>query len=137
MLPSAFEALNQATYPGWIRQQWAKLSGHEAEYRLAVLLDECGFPFEPQEKKDNPLCQDATVFNVSFDVVVPNAREPRMCVKATVHTSNIGQFGESKDALEMSEAAGMLDEHFRLRSAPPSLLTALAFAATARASTAS
>lgn len=110
---SAFEALNQATYPGWIRQQRAKLSGHEAEYRLAVLLDECGLPFEPQEKKDNPLCRDATLYGVSFDVVVPSVREPRMCVKATVHTSNIGQFGESKDALEMSEAAAMLDEHFR------------------------
>lgn len=110
---SAFEALNQATYPGWIRQQRAKLSGHEAEYRLAVLLDECGLPFEPQEKKDNPLCRDATLYGVSFDVVVPNVREPRMCVKATVHTSNIGQFGESKDALEMSEAAAMFDEQFR------------------------
>jgi len=108
----AFEALNQATYPGWIRQQRAKLSGHEAEYRLAVLLDQCGIPFAPEQKKDNPLCADATLNGVSFDLVVPDTGTPLVCVKATVHTANIGQFGESKDALEITEAAAMIGENF-------------------------
>jgi hypothetical protein len=115
---SAFEALNQATYPGWIRQQRAKLSGHEAEYRLAVLLDQCGIPFSPEEKKDNPLCRDATVNEVSFDLVVPDAESPLVCVKATVHTANIGQFGESKDALEIIEAAAMIEERFASADRP-------------------
>lgn len=108
----AFEALNQATYPGWIRQQRAKLSGHEAEYRLAVLLDQCGISFAPEQKKDNPLCSDAMLNGVSFDLVVPDAGSPLVCVKATVHTANIGQFGESKDALEISEAEAMIKDNF-------------------------
>lgn len=108
----AFEALNQATYPGWIRQQRAKLSGHEAEYRLAVLLDQCGIPFSPEQKKDNPLCRDASLYDVSFDLVVPDTDAALVCVKATVHTANIGQFGESKDALEITEAAAMIAQHF-------------------------
>lgn len=106
------EALNQATYPGYIRQQRAKLQGHEAEARLAAILVACGLPFEPVEKAENPLCRDAQVAGVSFDLVVPTAAEPRMCVKATVHTSNIGQYGESKDALEVEEAKTRLAERF-------------------------
>ena len=35
-----------------------------------------------------------------------------MCVKATVHTANIGQYGESKDKMEIEEAAEMLRRHF-------------------------
>lgn len=109
---ASFESLNQATWPGYIRQERAKRSGHEAEYRVAVLLRTCGIPFEPEEKADNPLCRDAQVYDVSFDVVVPSARKPRVCIKSTVHTANIGQYGESKDHLEMDEARRMIDEKF-------------------------
>src|SRR5206468_2541364 len=38
--------------------------------------------------------------------------KPSVCVKATVHTANIGQYGESKDHLEVSEAKDMLDREF-------------------------
>lgn len=109
---ASFEALNQATWPGYIRQERAKRSGHEAEYRMAVLLRACGIPFEPEEKADNPLCRDAQVHGVSFDIVVPHTKQPRVCIKATVHTANIGQYGESKDHLEMGEARRMIDERF-------------------------
>jgi hypothetical protein len=114
-LEGAIEALNQATYPGYIRQQRAKLQGHEAEYRLATLLAACAIPFEPVEKAENPLCRDAQVHGISFDVVVPKASEPRVCVKATVHTSNIGQYGESKDHLEVDEARIVLEREFGSR----------------------
>jgi hypothetical protein len=100
----AAEALNQATWPGYIRQERAKRSGHEAEARVATLLRTLEIPFAPEEKADNPLVPDVIIGGVSFDIVVPDAQHPRIVVKSTVHTSNIGQFGESKDALEMSEA---------------------------------
>ena len=108
----ALEAINQATWPGWVRQERAKRQGHEAEYRLAILYATLGVSFAPEEKADNPLSRDAQVNEVSFDLVVPNATSPLVCVKSTVHTSNIGQFGESKDALEISEAADMLKSNF-------------------------
>ena len=111
-LNQALEALNQATWPGWIRQERAKRQGHDAEYRLAVLCAALEIPFAPQEKADNPLTKDAQVKGISFDLVVPDADNPLVCVKSTVHTSNIGQYGESKDALEISEAADMLQKEF-------------------------
>lgn len=104
-----FEALNQATWPGYIRQERAKRSGHEAEYRIATLLSNCDIPFEPEEKADNPLCRDVIWNGVSFDIVIPNAVNPLVCVKSTVHTANIGQYGESKDHLEVDEARRMID----------------------------
>lgn len=116
--PAAAEALNQATWPGYIRQERAKRSGHEGEYRLATLLAGCNIPFEPIEKADNPLCRDAQVYGESFDLVVPNKSAPLVCFKATVHTANIGQFGESKDHLEIDGARRMLDARFDERSRP-------------------
>ena len=108
----ALEALNQATWSGWIRQERAKRQGHEAEYRLAVLYSALNIPFEPKEKAENPLAKDAQVNDISYDLVVPNTNAPLVCVKSTVHTSNIGQYGESKDALEISEAADELKSSF-------------------------
>jgi hypothetical protein len=105
---AALEAVNQATWPHWIRQERAKRQGHQAEYQLAVMLASLGIPFEPEEKAENPLTRDATVGSVSFDIVVPTPMVPRMCVKSTVQTSNIGQFGESKGGLEVIEAAAAL-----------------------------
>ncbi|MCC6223817.1 MAG: hypothetical protein IT201_10065 [Thermoleophilia bacterium] len=116
----AFEALNQATHPGWIRQQRAKLQGHEAEYRIAVMLDECGVPFVPAAKKDNPRCPDATINEISFDLVVPSIEAPVVCVKSTVHTSVPGQYGDAKDVPELLEARAMLDGAFG--SSRPTLL---------------
>lgn len=107
---SAVESLNQATWPGWIRQERAKRSGHEAEYRLANLFRALGLPFSPVQKAENPLCRDAQVDGISYDLVVPNEQEPLLCFKATVHTANIGQYGESKDALEVAEAKASLEE---------------------------
>lgn len=107
------EALNQATWPGFIRQERAKRSGHEAEHRIALLLLKCGIPFEPEEKADNPLCRDVQINDVSFDIVVPSASAPLLCVKSTVHTANIGQYGESKDHLEVAEAREMIDDNFK------------------------
>lgn len=118
-----FEALNQATWPGYIRQQRAKLSGHEAEYRVAILLSSLEIPFVPQEKAENPLCRDAQIGGISFDLVVPSVLNPAIVVKSTVHTANIGQFGESKDHLEMSEARDWIDATFTGSSKP----TLLAF----------
>ncbi|MCC6223819.1 MAG: hypothetical protein IT201_10075 [Thermoleophilia bacterium] len=113
-----FEALNQATHPGWIRQERAKRQGHEAEYRLANVLFACGIPFVPVEKTDNPLCRDALINGVSFDLVVPDVTKPRVVVKSTVHTANIGQFGESKDALEINEAAAMIESNYATNARP-------------------
>ncbi len=111
-LAECAEALNQATWPGFIRQERAKRSGHEGEYRLAIMLSECSIPFAPEEKAENPLCPDELINEVSFDIVVPNGKDPKVCFKATVHTSNIGQFGESKDHLEVEKARIMLDKKF-------------------------
>ncbi len=107
------ESLNQATWPGWIRQERAKRQGHEAEHRLAVLLASLALSFEPAQKADNPLCPDVQIHSVSFDLVVPSASAVALCFKSTVQTSNIGQFGESKGALEVTEAGAMLRHEFR------------------------
>ena len=116
----ALETLNRATWPGWIRQERAKRQGHEAENRLAVLCVALGIPFEPTEKAENPLTQDAQINGVSFDLVIPNREEPLVCVKSTLHSSNIGQYGTSKDLLEVREAATVLKETFPAN--PPTLL---------------
>ena len=104
----ALESLNQATWPGFIRQERAKRSGHEAERRLAALLLQCGLPFEPHEKANNPLCPDANIDGVSYDLVSPSIANPLLRVKSTVHSANIGQYGESKDDLEISAAVASI-----------------------------
>ena len=111
-LPAALEALNQATWPGWIRQERAKRQGHEAEYRIAVMLASLSVPFVPTEKSENPLCRDAQLDDISYDLIVPDAINPMLCIKSTVHTANIGQYGESKDALEIKEAAKSLASRY-------------------------
>ena len=102
------ESLNQATWPGWIRQERAKRQGHEAEARIATLLWTLGLAFEPYEKVDNPLCPDFQYHGISFDIAKVENELLQFGIKATVHTANIGQYGESKDALEMIEARSML-----------------------------
>lgn len=106
------EALNQATWPGWIRQERAKRQGHEAEGRIAQLLFNLGFDYEPKEKAVNPMCKDIQIDGVSFDLISPNITNVGLCFKSTVQTSNIGQFGESKGALEVSEARDMLRKKY-------------------------
>lgn len=114
----AMEALNQATWPGFIRQERAKRSGHEAEGRVALLLLSARMQFEPAEKADNPLCRDAQIDGLSFDIVVPNVKKPKLLFKATVHTSNIGQYGESKDHLEVDEARRWIDGKYGANDRP-------------------
>lgn len=117
-------ALNRATWPGYIRQERAKRQGHEAEGRLAIIFRDLGIPYSPVEKATNPLTSDVQLHGVSFDLVVGEEDEPILCFKSTVHTANIGQFGESKDALEMNEARSMLDREYEDDERP--LLFALA-----------
>ncbi|GMV87866.1 MAG: hypothetical protein AMXMBFR81_07970 [Chthonomonas sp.] len=112
------EALNKATRPGFIRQERAKRQGHEAEARLAGVLLELQVPFEPEGKVENPLCPDAQIGGVSFDLVIPDTKRPLIVVKSTVHTSNIGQYGESKDHLEITEARDMLEKSYTADERP-------------------
>lgn len=112
------EALNKATRPGFIRQERAKRQGHEAEARLAGVLLELEVPFEPAGKVENPLCPDAQIGGVSFDLVVPDTKRPLVVVKSTVHTSNIGQYGKSKDHLEVTEARDMLEKSYAAADRP-------------------
>ncbi len=104
------EILNQSTWSGFVRQERAKRTGHYAEYRLAIELNKMNVPFEPKTKLDNPLSRDAQFRGISYDIVIPNGDSPKICIKATTHTSNIGQYGESKDALEVKQAKEDLDE---------------------------
>lgn len=108
----ALNAINRATWPGWIRQERAKRSGHEAEGRLARIFFDLGIPFEPKEKAKNPLYPDAQIYGISFDLVIPSIKNPSIVVKATIHTANIGRYGESKDHLEIVEAKKMLAENY-------------------------
>lgn len=105
----AIEIVFRATWQGWIRQERAKRQGHEAEGRLARLLRDLGLPFEPKEKATNPLCPDVVVNGVSFDLVFPDVESFQVGVMSTVHTSNIGQYGESKDGGDMQIARNMVD----------------------------
>jgi hypothetical protein len=108
--PAMLEAINQATWPGYIRQERAKRMGHEAEYRITCLLRDCKLPFAPEEKAENPLCRDIKINDVSYDLVSPSASDATLRIKSTVHTANIGQYGESKDDLEIREAAEAIAE---------------------------
>ncbi len=108
-----FEILHQATWGGWIRQERAKRSGHYAEYRLAEMLGKFGIPFEPMIKREDPIMPDVQIDHISYDLVVPNKTNSRMCFKCTVHTSNMGQYGESKDSLEVKEAKDSIKRHGR------------------------
>ncbi len=122
-ISDVFEALNQSTWPGYIRQERAKRSGHEAEYRLATLLASVKIPFEPFEKADNPLCRDAQIDGISFDLVIPSVSHPQVVIKSTVHTANIGQYGESKDDLEIRQARDWIETRYPSGGGP----TLLAF----------
>jgi len=104
------EAINQATYPGYIRQERAKRSGHEAEYRLAVLMQNVGLPFEPIAKLENKPGADISIRGISFDLIVPSAEVPKVVVMSAVHAANIGQYGESK-AEDVAKAKAMLDSY--------------------------
>lgn len=108
----AIEALNQATWPGYIRQERAKRQGHEAEGRIAQVLFALEIPFEPKAKADNPLSADAKISGISFDIVVPEVELPLLALKSTVQTANIGQFGESKVDLEIQAAQNALRHSF-------------------------
>jgi len=105
-LPGAFEAMNQATWPGYVRQERAKRSGGYAEQRIAILLRSLDIPFEPEKKADNGLTKDVTIAGQSFDIAIPNARDPKVCIMSMVHSANIGQYGESKasDAITAKKA---------------------------------
>ena len=118
----ALEAINQSTWPGWIRQERAKRQGHEAEGRIAALLSLLNLNFEPKEKATNPLCQDVQINKVSFDIISLNQNDFKVGFKSTVQTSNIGQFGESKGGLEVREAHEMVQKKFQ---APYPLIVAM------------
>lgn len=107
------EAVNQTTWLGYIRQERAKRMGHEAEYRLACLLRDCDIPFAPEEKAENPLCRDIKINGISYDLVSPSADNALLRIKSTVHTANIGQYGESKDDLEIREANTAVEQEIR------------------------
>ena len=98
------DILNQSTWSGFIRQEKAKRTGHYAEYCLVKVLDKMNIPFEPRKKLENPISKDVKFHGISFDVVIPDKIKPKICFKATVHTSNVGQYGKSKDSLEVEEA---------------------------------
>ena len=98
------DILNQSTWPGYARQERAKRSGHHAEWMIAKSLSLSAIPFEPQSKIRQPLSGDVQYRGISYDIVIPSDVNPLICIKSTVHTSNIGQYGESKDALEMKLA---------------------------------
>lgn len=108
---AALEALNVATWAGYIRQELAKRSGGFAEQQVAIFMRDLGIPFSPQEKAVNGLTSDVTFEGESIDLVVPSLENSTILVIAMVHTANIGQFGESKtreilaavDAAEASE----------------------------------
>lgn len=108
----ALQALNEATWSGYIRQERAKRQGHEAEGRIARMLLSLRIPFEPEDKAENPLGRDAQIAGVSFDIVSPSTANPFLVIKSTVQTANIGQFGESKTALEIEEAQRVLGQKY-------------------------
>ncbi|MDW5562986.1 MAG: hypothetical protein SA339_07140 [Methanomassiliicoccus sp.] len=110
--PDVISALNRATWPGYIRQEKAKRGGHACEQRLAMAFRATGIPFVPEEKVSNPLCGDIQIFGESFDVIVPSESSPAVCFKSTVHTAAIGQYGESKDSLEIITAVQKFQEKF-------------------------
>lgn len=115
------ETVNLATWPGWIRQERAKRSGHQAEARLARICRDVGVRFEPEDKAEKDIAKDVQVGNESFDLVFPTVDAPRACVISTVHTANIGQFGESKDAGDIASAKAAL-----AGMQPPPMIIALA-----------
>lgn len=105
---SAYEGIlgtaNRATWPGYIRQERAKRSGHQAEARLARICKAVRVPFAPAQKAEQDIAADIDVGGESFDLVFPDAARAAACVISTVHTANIGQYGESKDARDIAAA---------------------------------
>lgn len=106
VLAGVFEAMSQATWPGYVRQERAKKSGGYAEQRIAIMLRQLRLPFQPEQKALDGLTSDAHFAGESFDLVIPNERAPRICIICMAHSSNIGQYGESKadDARRAMEA---------------------------------
>jgi hypothetical protein len=120
-LRGVFEALSQATYPGYIRQERAKRQGHMGDQRLAELLHALGVPFEPKEKLQQPISRDVKIWDVSFDLVVPNSKAPKVLVQSMIQSANIGMFGQSKSD-EVKKAMEAI--HQNCPHAPPPFLVA-------------
>ncbi|MCL6536136.1 MAG: hypothetical protein K6U77_08695 [Armatimonadetes bacterium] len=121
-LRGVLEALSQATYPGYIRQERAKRQGHMGEQRLAELLHALGVPFEPEEKLEQPISRDVVIWDVSFDLVVPDSNDPRVLVQSMIQSANIGMFGQSKSD-EVKKAMEAIRQN--CPNAPPPFLVAL------------
>jgi hypothetical protein len=66
------------------------------EQRLAELLHALGVPFEPKEKLKQPISPDVKIWDVSFDLVVPDSNDPKVLVQSMIQSANIGGFGQSK-----------------------------------------
>jgi hypothetical protein len=120
-LRGVFEALSQATYPGYIRRERAKRQGHMGEQRLAELLHALGVPFEPKEKLEQPISRDVKIWDVSFDLVVPAQKDPKVLVQSMIQSANIGMFGQSKSD-EVKQAMEAI--HQNCPNAPPPFLVA-------------
>lgn len=99
MLDAILDILGQSTWSGCVRQERAKMTGHYAEQQLASLLHLLEIPLCPKSKTANPVSRDAQFRGISYDLAIPSSRSPLICIKAATHTSNIGQYGESRDAL--------------------------------------
>jgi hypothetical protein len=115
------EALSQATYPGYIRQERAKRQGHMVEQRLAELLHTLGVPFEPEAKLEQPLSRDVEIWGISFDLVIPDKENPKVLVQSMIQSANIGQFGESK-SIDIKRAMEAIRKN--CSNAPPPFLVA-------------
>jgi hypothetical protein len=120
-LRGVFEALSQATYPGYIRQERAKRQGHMGEQRLAELLHALGVPFEPEAKLEQPLSRDVEIWGISFDLVIPDKENPKVLVQSMIQSANIGQFGESK-SIDIKRAMEAIRKN--CPNAPPPFLVA-------------
>jgi len=120
-LRGVLEALSQATYPGYIRQERAKRQGHMVEQRLAELLHTLGVPFEPEAKLEQPLSRDVEIWGISFDLVIPDKENPKVLVQSMIQSANIGQFGESK-SIDIKRAMEAIRKN--CPNAPPPFLVA-------------
>lgn len=95
-LPDVVRALSRATWPAYNRMRRAKLGGHAAEQKLAVLCSDLGIPFEPRVKIERPMSGDVRPAGQSVDLVFPDEARPRVAVIAAIHVSAPGQYGRDK-----------------------------------------
>ncbi len=107
--------------PKEIQQEETKKRGHGAEQALAILLNNIGVSFIPDQRHINPMSQDdpnvdKNTFTLaprdekktwSMDLILTQGDYSRIFIQSLIHSSDPGQYGVNKSGETVSVKTGL------------------------------